>query len=555
MHAATFPSAADLAREVASLPSAAAAIVALTVDPDCPVGELEAAIAADAAMTLRLLAVANGAAFSRGRPVGDVKTAVVRLGLRRVRNIALLMATHDMLPGDALPTGFDAAGYRRFNLAVAAAGQALARLGRSSVPEDAWLTGLLHGVGVTVLARREPDALAHALALARAESLGLDACVRRLMGFGPAEVAAQLIRAWHLPPHLADALAPGANPSPDAARLAANLDAATAVVRASGFGDGGDQDPAPTPDEAAQRAGLPPDAWDELAAAITADLDASARFLGADLGAGGFADALASARTELARLGLEGVDETIAREELEQQLALARRIQQRLLPQDLAGPRGWCVAAVNRAADHVSGDTYDLVPLPGGATGLAIADVAGKGLPAALLATSLQATLRALGAILADPGALLTAANTALAAATEDEHFATVFLAALDPGGRRLRYASAGHLPPLLLRADGQAVWLMPAGLPLGLASGTTYPVRDVAIAPGDLLVAVTDGVTEAGQGQGCTFGRAGLEAAVRGVHGRDPRAVADAVAAAASAAAGGVPDDDLTVLVLAPRP
>ncbi|MBE0565489.1 MAG: SpoIIE family protein phosphatase [Krumholzibacteria bacterium] len=563
------PFVTDLVEEVGSLPSAAAAIVAMTVDPECSLDGLARALKADAAMALRFLALANSAALSRGQEVRDLKAALVRLGIRRVRNVALLMGTRDMMPSGAPSGGLDPAAFWRYCLATASCAQGLAwQRGRPAL-EDAWLVGLLHGIGVAALARRAGDGLAEALGLARHEGLSLAAAERRVLGFDHGELGGRILAAWQLPAPYAAAVAQHAADGTaetgdrETAELVEVLRTAIAVVRAAGYGDGGDRDPRPTVAAVQATTGLDDGALEALAGKVETELQEMARFLEIDLGGERFQAALAAARNQLARLGLEGIDQAMAREGLEEQLTVARAIQRRLLPSTMPALPHWEIAAVNQASSHVSGDIFDVVGLPGERTGLLVADVAGKGLPAALLATSLQATVRALAMVYADPGRLLAAVNEALFALTDDEHFATVFLAVLHPDGSGFRYASAGHVPPLLLRADGTAQWLRPAGTPVGLVPGASYPVQEVAMVPGDTLLAVTDGVTEAPDGAGSEFGSPGLEQAARRCAGAPIDAVTTAVTAAVLDHLGSgrrtrrpaEPADDLTLLVLRRRP
>ncbi|MFO7610354.1 MAG: HDOD domain-containing protein [Candidatus Krumholzibacteriia bacterium] len=563
------PFVTSLVEEVGALPTAAAAIVAMTVDPQCELDGLARALKADAAMALRFLALANSAALSRGQEVRDVKAALVRLGIRRVRNVALLMGTRDMMPSGSSNGGLDPAAFWRHCLACASCAQGLAwQRGRPAL-EDAWLVGLLHGIGVAALARRAGDRLAEALELARREGLPLAAAERRILGFDHGELGGRILTAWQLPAAFAAAVARHTDPAPAAPadRETADLDevlrTAIALVRAAGYGDGGDRDPRPAVAQVQAAAGVDDGALEALAGKVEAELQEMAQFLEIDLGGERFQAALASAREQLARLGLEGIDQAMAREGLEEQLTVARAIQRRLLPARMPELPCWEIAAVNHASSHVSGDIFDVVALPGDRTGLVIADVSGKGLPAALLATSLQATVRALATVYADPGRLLAAVNEALFALTDDEHFATVFLAVLHPDGSGFRYASAGHVPPLLLAADGTSRWLRPAGTPVGLVPGAVYPVQEVAMGPGDTVLVATDGVTEAPDGEGLEFGRPGLEQAARLCAGAPADAVTTAVAAAVLDHLGSgchtrrpaEPADDLTLLVLRRRP
>jgi len=533
---------ADLVGRVGSLPSVAAQVVSLASDPQCDVNALTRVIMSDNAMSLRFLALANAAAVARGRETRDLRTALVRLGLRRVRNVALLMGMHDMVPSGDHRGWLDTNAFWTFNLATASCAQGLAWLRGSRIHEDAWMAGILHAVGLAAMAQRAGPQMARAAELAQLDRLPLAEAELRVFDFHHGEVGGRLLREWHLPTLYADAVEylPEAY---EAGELSAETDAmvgllrdAVLTVRAIGFGDNGDGDEPWRPEDLAARLNLPEPAMQALADKVDREVQEVSRLIGLDVPGDHFAATLARSQEQVARLGLAGLDETLAREDLEQQLTAAREIQQRLLPRELPALPGFRLAAANVSCLQVSGDTYDCLRLSGGQVALSIADVSGKGMPAALLTGTLQASLRALARVTDDPGVLLEAANDALFESTDPERFATLFLAALEPDASGLRYASAGHNPPLLLRADGTAHWLKPAGTPLGMIPEMTYPVFRVPLGPGDLVVAYTDGVTEAMDPEGNEFAEAGLEAAVRAAAAGGPQAVIDTVLGAVAA-------------------
>ncbi len=530
---------ADLVSRVGSLPSVAAQVVSLASDPKCDIGSLARVIMSDNAMSLRFLALANSAAVSHGRETRDLRAALVKLGLRRVRNVALLMGMHDMVPSGDSRQWLDTSNFWRFNLATASCAQGLAWLRGSRQHEDAWLAGILHAIGLAAMAQRASPEMARAAALAQESGMTLADAEMRVFDFHHGEVGGRLLREWHLPTLFADSVeflpedfAPGELPA-ETAEMIALLREAVLTVRAIGFGDNGDGDEPCHPEDLAERLGLPEPAMQALADKVDREVQEISKLIGLDVPADLFAATLAKSQEEVARVGLEGLDETLAREDLEQQLNAAREIQQRLLPRSLPEVPGYRLAATNVPSLHVSGDTYDCLHLSDGSLAVTIADVSGKGMPAALLTGTLQASLRALARVTNDPGQLLEAANDALFESTDPERFATLFMAVLNPDGSGLRYASAGHNPPLLLRADGTVQWLKPAGTPLGMIPEMTYPVFPVRLDAGDLLVAYTDGVTEAMAPDGTEFTESGLEAAVRAAVAGGPQAVIDGLLAA----------------------
>jgi phosphoserine phosphatase RsbU/P len=187
----------------------------------------------------------------------------------------------------------------------------------------------------------------------------------------------------------------------------------------------------------------------------------------------------------------------LAKQTLEEEMRLARSIQSRLLPAAVPSLPGIQIDAVNLSSKTVSGDYYDVIRRQDGQLALIIADVSGKGMPASLLASNLQASLRAQCDLWDTPGPILHRINRQLHATTDSQHFATVFLAFLDPASRRLRYSTGGHDAPILLRAGGEILKLEEGGLPLGAFDFGDYDEGEVTLADGDLLLLYTDGLTE----------------------------------------------------------
>jgi phosphoserine phosphatase RsbU/P len=234
----------------------------------------------------------------------------------------------------------------------------------------------------------------------------------------------------------------------------------------------------------------------------------------------------------------------------ERERAAAREIQARLLPASLPEIPGHQLAAAWRPARGVAGDHYDAFPLPDGRVALCLADVSGKGLPAALLAAQLQGTLRALSSDAVTPETLCAGLNRSLAAQLSPEQFVAFVYGAFDAMRGELTYVNAGHTPPLLVRKDGTQVRLDSGGPVLGQIAGAVYRADTVRLAPGDRLVLATDGVLEATAASGEEFGEDRLCGLVRSRPGevaRLPQTILDE----ALAFAQGVLHDDATVLVL----
>ena len=190
-------------------------------------------------------------------------------------------------------------------------------------------------------------------------------------------------------------------------------------------------------------------------------------------------------------------EEEVTKQKLEEEMANARRIQARLMPRNLPQLEGVDIEAVNISSKQVSGDYYDVVEREDGQLALIIADVSGKGMPASILASNLQAALRAQCDNCDEPAVVLARINRQIHASTDPQHFATLFLAFYRPLDRTLRYSSGGHNPPVVMRADGRVELLEAGGLPLGAFDFGTYEEGEITLDEGDLLFLYTDGLTE----------------------------------------------------------
>ena len=195
--------------------------------------------------------------------------------------------------------------------------------------------------------------------------------------------------------------------------------------------------------------------------------------------------------------------------EREAQLLAARKIQQHLLPQRSPEVPSFEIAGASYAADFVGGDYFDYLQMPDGSTGIVIADVAGHGLPAALLASSSRTLLRSLANHHPEMSEILRLANSMLVDETEDDLFVTAILGRLDSRTRSFVYASAGHPSAYLLDHSGNVkVCLESTALPLAVLADVDFPARGpYVLEPGDVLVLITDGIIEAMATRGEQFG------------------------------------------------
>jgi len=260
--------------------------------------------------------------------------------------------------------------------------------------------------------------------------------------------------------------------------------------------------------------------------------------------------AVAAMRLRNLRLAADAAE----RRRLEQELALARRIQVGLFREQAPQLAGYETLGGNLPSRVVSGDFYQLLPSPGDLTAL-VADVSGKGIGAAILAASLEALFAGPLSLALAPGEVLAKVSELFFARTDPAKFATAVLLSLDAASGTVRYGNAGHCPPLLVRADGTADPLPSTGPPLGMFPGQVYGQGEVALRPGDLLALYSDGVTETTDPQGEEFGTQRLAALLAGLRSQPLAELWEAVEAELDRFAGtSLPADDRTLVLLRRR-
>jgi serine phosphatase RsbU (regulator of sigma subunit) len=242
------------------------------------------------------------------------------------------------------------------------------------------------------------------------------------------------------------------------------------------------------------------------------------------------------------------------KEALEREVEIAREVQRELLPRSVPLVRGLEIAGVCIPAIGVGGDYYDYLPLPDERIGLVIADVSGKGIPAALLMAGLQASVRSLALPGVSPCEVNRRLNDMLHQSTSASRYATLFFALYDPQDRSLQYSNAGHFPPIHIGTHG-AAYLSQGGLPIGLMPSSLYGEGRRELGLGDLLALYTDGVVETPNARGEEFGNARLvEILTR--HQDIP--LTDLLAMVIDAvnrwSGGGSPHDDVTLVLARTR-
>ncbi|HBB98689.1 MAG TPA: hypothetical protein DC054_25180 [Blastocatellia bacterium] len=209
-------------------------------------------------------------------------------------------------------------------------------------------------------------------------------------------------------------------------------------------------------------------------------------------------------------------EQLIEKQRLETQLEVARQVQLQLLPARDPQLEGFEISAYNFPTEEVSGDYYDWVRIYDDQIGVVIADVSGKGVPAALLMAFLRASLRAATHIGYAPHISMSKVNYLLWESIERNQFVTAFYGILDATNRTLSYSNAGHNPPLLMKVDGTVRFEERGGVPLGMFRDSRYYEYFETIEPGEVFVLYTDGVTEAMNSTDEEYGRDRLVTAVR---------------------------------------
>ena len=266
--------------------------------------------------------------------------------------------------------------------------------------------------------------------------------------------------------------------------------------------------------------------------------------------------ALGRERRESARLAVQATQaqKVIASQfhQQENEIAEARAIQEGFLPKESPQLAGYEIASAWQSARVVGGDYFDVLPFERETFGLCIADVAGKGLPAALLMSNLQAAVRGLASAALSPDDLCARLNALLCRNMASDRFVTLFYAQLEGPARRLRYTSAGHNAPFVLHEDGSHERLSKGGGVLGVFANQTFQADVAELRRGDRVVLFTDGVTEASNAEDEEFGEERLLRVLQENRGVSARELQKKILQTASEFCGGIWRDDATLLVVA---
>ena len=257
---------------------------------------------------------------------------------------------------------------------------------------------------------------------------------------------------------------------------------------------------------------------------------------------------VAAIRVENARL----LEERIERERMERELQLASEIQQRFLPTAPPCVEGYDLQGISFSCYEIGGDYYDFIASDDGKIYVTLGDVSGKGTAAALLMSSLHASIHAQTTANSSLDGTITAVNRYLADNTPSNRFVTLFYAQLDPLSGQLAYINAGHNPPIVVRANGAVQTLDSGGLPLGLMAFATYEQDALQLNAGDVFVAYSDGVTEALNPREEEFELNRLQAVVTAYRHESAVGIRDKIETALTRWADGTPaNDDITLVIV----
>lgn len=235
---------------------------------------------------------------------------------------------------------------------------------------------------------------------------------------------------------------------------------------------------------------------------------------------------------------------------LQQELTEAQEIQEALLPKELPSIEGYEIAVAWKPARAVGGDYFDVLKFSDRHTAFCIADVAGKGMPAALLMSNVQAVLKSFASDVVAPGELCARVNSVMCHNMVAHRFISCFYALLDAQNKKLLYANAGHCPPMLMR-DRTCVRMKEGGPVLGIFPDRRYQQEEIELRAGDCLVLYTDGVTEARNAVGIEFGEDRLRELLTASQQLHANELRDRIMAAVNEFSGGIVDDDATLMVL----
>ncbi|MBI5040094.1 MAG: HDOD domain-containing protein [Gammaproteobacteria bacterium] len=511
-------------------PQEAIGIVRACARSDITSKRLAEIVTHSAVLTAELLRIVNSAFFGFRAKATSAAHAVTLLGQRALRNLALCVAMRDALRPDAIP-GLDMSMYWEQALRRAVAARCLSRVTRLN-SEDCFTAGLLQDFGLLVMLYIDQDRASEWRRLAEADPDERYALEQSLFQTTHDHVGAALAAAWELPPELRQVMA-GHHSLRDTdtaetlelCTLAQCADWMAAVFSAA------DKRPVIRRCQQLLHAhfGLTPEQGNDLLEEVAQGLSAAGAAMGMSVGAQiTLADVLREANLQLVEDNLSyqeltwRLEQALAERdriaaELNRELELAREVQRSLMPRDSDGDSNARagIHGVNTSARELSGDFYDYFPTRNGQIHFCIADVAGKGMNAALLMAKVSSLFRCLAKNVADPAALLAMLNREIVETSVRGMFVTMIGGRYDPQTGQVWLANAGHLPALYLPDMGPVQEIPADAPPLGVLAEAQFVTQELNLNAG-VLYFYTDGLIEARLPSGEELGIAGLKELLR---------------------------------------
>jgi phosphoserine phosphatase RsbU/P len=510
-------------------PQAALALIKACSRPNISNQELAKLASSDLILSAELLRVVNTPFFGFSGKVQSVAQAIVLLGIRALKSLVLCLAVRDALRPDEL-ANFDVVSYWENALRHATAARLLGRVARLDA-DECFTAGLLQDFGLLVLFTLNPET-----AMRWSEFSLLDPNARyaaELETFGTQHdaVVAMLAKTWGLPEELTTAVGKhhvafsaseidgGADKTENVSTLCSVLhcaDWAAALFSASDTTIALEQ----TRNKLGREFRLDSEQIDALLADIPHEVESAANALGLNINQqNDFEQIMREANLRLAEENLSYQELTWRLEqtlkdrdrlaaELDRELALAREIQQSLMP-EVSSP-DFPIHGINLSAHQLSGDFYDFFSLPDGRLYFILGDVSGKGVNAALLMSKASSLFRCLGKDIHKPGRLLARINQELCETSTRGMFVTAIAGLYDPGTQSICLVNAGHPPALLFGPDGRSKAFSAETTPLGILPDQQFEGVEFSLGKGCLYL-YSDGVTEGCLADGSEMGMEGL--------------------------------------------
>lgn len=507
-------------------PREAIGIVRACAHSDITSKRLAEIVTHHAVLTAELLRIVNSAFFGFRAKATSAAHAVTLLGQRALRNLALCVAMRDALRPEAIP-GLDMAAYWEQALRRAVAARCLSKHTRQN-GEDCFTAGLLQDFGLLVMLYIDQDRVGEWRRLAEADPDARYALEQGLFQTTHDGVGAALAAAWELPAELRQVMAAhhslrdiDSAETLELCKLAQCADWMAAVFTVA------DRRPVLRRCHALlqEHFGLTAEQGNDLLEEVAQGLNAAGAAMGLAVGTQiALADVLREANLQLVEDNISyqeltwRLEQALAERdriaaELNGELELAREVQRSLMPRESDVRAG--IHGVNLSARELSGDFYDYFPTRDGQMHFCLADVAGKGMNAALLMAKAGSLFRCLAKSVADPAQLLALLNREIAETSVRGMFVTMIGGRYDPRTGQVWLANAGHLPALYLPANGPLVELPADAPPLGVLADARFVTRELNLNKGTLYL-YTDGLIEARRPSGAELGMDGLKELLR---------------------------------------